>query len=116
MKAAMRAKLDLLNGYKPGEFTQSFVLGCATVCLGIRRDALFIASIYVPKDQRGKGYGQRALKVVLDACDKRKCACSLEVRPFAGNRSENKLRLWYEANGFYPTRGQYMKRQPRRVK
>lgn len=116
MKAATRAKLELLNKYKAGEYTQSFVLGAATVCLGIRRDALFLASIHVPKEERGKGHGQRALKALLSVCDKHECACSLQVRPFAGNRSHNKLRLWYEANGFYPTRGQYMKRQPRRVR
>lgn len=116
MKPAIRAKLELLNKYKAGEFTQSFVLGFATVCLGIRRDALFIASIHVHKLDRGKGHGQRALEAVLAVCDKHGCPCSLEVRPFSGNRSENRLRLWYEAHGFYITRGRYMKRQPRRVK
>jgi GNAT superfamily N-acetyltransferase len=116
MKPATRAKLHLLNTHKPGDFTQSFVLGLATVCLGIRRDALYIASIQVPRDQRGGGHGTKALKIVTDACDKFGCPCSLEVRPFDGNRSENRLRLWYEAHGFYPTRGRYMKRQPRRVK
>lgn len=116
MRPATRAKLELLNSYKSGEFKQSFVLGPATVCLGLHRDALFIASLYVPNHLRGKGHGQRALKAILAACDKYNCACSLQVRPFAGNQSENKLRLWYEANGFYPTRGQYMKRKPRRVK
>lgn len=116
MKPAMRAKLYLLNNYKAGDFTQSFVLGYATVCLGIRRDALFIATIHVDKTQRGGGHGSKALKVVLETCDKYGCACSLEVRPFDGNRSENRLRLWYESHGFYPTRGRYMKRQPRRVK
>jgi ribosomal protein S18 acetylase RimI-like enzyme len=116
MKPAIRAKLYLLKQHKEGEFTQSFVLGFATVCLGIRRDALFIASIHVHRLDRGKGHGQRALEEVLRVCDKYGCACSLEVRPFSGNRSENRLRLWYEKHGFYATRGQYMKRQPRRVK
>lgn len=116
MKPATRAKLYLLNEFKPGDFTQSFVLGHATVCLGIRRDALFIASIQVDRTIRGKGHGTKALKTVLAACDRYGCACSLEVRPFDGNRSENKLRLWYGKHDFYPTRGRYMKRQPRRVK
>ena len=116
MKPATRAKLYLLHRFKAGDYTQSFVLGYATVCLGINRDALFIASIHVDKTVRGGGHGSKALKVVLETCDKYGCASSLEVRPFDGNRSENRLRLWYESHGFYPTRGRYMKRQPRRVK
>lgn len=116
MKPALRAKLELLNGYEPGEFTQSFVLGDATVCLGLRGEALYLVSIHVHKESRGQGHGQRALSTVLQVCDKWGVPCSLRVRPFNGNRSENKLRLWYASNGFYPTRGQYMKRQPRRVK
>lgn len=114
MKPALRAKLYLLNNYPAGEITQSFVLGCATVGLGIRRDSLLLASLHVPRDQRGCGHGAKALRLVLEVCDKYGCPCSLRVRPYDGNRSENRLRLWYGAHGFYPTRGQYMKRQPRR--
>lgn len=116
MKPAVRSKLYLLKNYPEGEFRQSIVIGRATVCLGIRRDALFIATIHVHKSLRGKGAGSVALKAVLSACDKFGAPCGLEVRPFDGNRSENRLRLWYEAHGFCATRGQYMKRQPRRAK
>lgn len=116
MKAALKAKLELLNRYPAGEFNQSIVIGKATVCLGIRRDALFIGTIHVPKTLRGKGIGSHALIAVLLVCDKCGAPCSLEVRPFDGNRSSNRLRLWYGANGFYNTRGNYMKRQPRKVK
>lgn len=116
MKPSLKAKLNLLNSYPAGEFTQSIVIGKATVCLGLRRDALFIGTIHVHKSLRGKGIGSSALSVVLSVCDKHGAPCSLEVRPFDGNRSENRLRLWYESHGFYPTQGRFMKRQPRRVK
>jgi GNAT superfamily N-acetyltransferase len=113
MNRAQRAKRELFEDYPPGDFKDSIAIGPATVCLRLHGDILFLTSIHVMKERRGEGHGGRALSAVLAACDKYRCVCRLEVRPFDGNRSKRKLFDWYGRFGFEPTSGAFMRRQPR---
>lgn len=69
--------------------------------------------------KKGTGNASAALKWLCDLADKHKVTIELEVEPIKKAGAEGKpltkaqLKQWYKKNGFKPTGGDYMVREPK---
>ncbi|WP_431287503.1 GNAT family N-acetyltransferase [Roseateles chitinivorans] len=100
------------------------IYGCTLyqpgVMLGLRiRDGCVqISDLWVSPTLRGQGHGRTLLRnTVLPLADHfgvplRLRVCAFDRRGGTG-MTDPQLRRWYEALGFAPTRGTWMRRQPR---
>ena len=115
-QSALRVKNKLIRRYGAGTLPHSFALGAATVVLLVKGETLYIHTLHVAKDARGSGHGSRALKQVIKEADASGVVLRLRVLPYDGDRSFKRLFAWYSQYGFYRTIGNFMRRNPRRVK
>lgn len=75
---------------------------------------LWIARVFVPHDQRGKGYGSKMLKKFCEWCDENQKAAILAINAY-GPLDEKALEEWYARYGFVKRDDGAMVRQPKKL-
>lgn len=86
--------------------------------LRIRGECVGISDLWVSPSLRGRGHAHELMRgTVLPLADHFGVPLRLYVGAFDRRRgtgmSEPQLRRWYERQGFVPTRGPWMRREPR---
>lgn len=66
----------------------------------------FIHRINVPKNERGKGYGSKLLKMICDEADKENAILMLQIVS-SGEMSDEDLTEWYRKYGFVELPSEY---------